>query len=123
MFRLQCEGCKKYFDFCCANPISRGTCPHCGEYLINKHRIVPWWYGRPIPGWLNIKWKDKIGRTVLIPEFYLEVHIWLMGEKGEKISPEDAIRYFVKSAKDTWGSEVEIISNKVWEEHIDSDCY
>lgn len=123
MRRVQCESCKKYFDFCDSNPLSRWTCPYCGKYLVKNHKIVPWWYGRSIPGWLNIKWKDRIGGIVLIPKFYLEVHIWLAGEKGETVSQEEAIRYFIKRAKDTWGSEIEVVDNRTWENHKDPEHY
>ena len=123
MRRLQCESCKGYFDFCGINPVSRWTCPYCGGYLVNNHRIVPWWHGRSIPGWLNIKWKNRIGGIVLIPKFYLEVHIWLAGEKGQDISMGDAIEYFRNRAKKTWKSEIEVIGNEEWERHMDPDSY
>lgn len=125
--RIECQNCGHYFDFC---PISRhrdSVCPNCGGYFVNFFRgldlklikVVPWWYGKPVPGWITVEWeKDEAEKKyyAVIPEFYLDINIHLAVEKGENRTREQAIEFFRKHAKEYWGRELKIVSNDEWNE-------
>lgn len=82
--RVQCLKCGKYFDLCPNIYHKDSVCPYCGEYFIGFGigqargfiKEVPWWYGKPIPGWFEVEWGENHGYDpyALIPEFYVDVH-------------------------------------------------
>lgn len=115
LYRVKCKNCGGFFDLYSRARHSQKTCPFCGKY--NCFEVVPDWYGRPIPTWLEIIWGEGERKDfVFIPEYYLEVHTYLMGQKGQLITRAEALAYFERRAQKEWGRRVEVISNHLWRE-------
>ena len=122
--RIQCLKCNHYFNFCLLSPHRDSVCPGCEQYFISflhgkDHefiREVPWWYSRPIPGWVEVvqEKKDKMYFSI-IPVFYLDVHMWLSREKGNKITRGEVIVFFQNHVKEHFGRILEVVSNAKWE--------
>lgn len=123
--RVQCLKCGKYFDLCPNIYHKDSVCPYCGEYFIGFGigqargfiKEVPWWYGKPIPGWLEVEWGENHGLDpcALIPEFYLHVHMYLSAKNGKPITELEARRYFAQRAKEYWGLPIIIMGNEEWD--------
>jgi hypothetical protein len=113
--RVKCKKCGGFFDLYSRAWHSQKTCPFCGSY--NYFTIVPDWYGRPIPGWLEIIWGEGGKKdSVFIPEYYLEVRIYLAGQKGQSITIAEALAYFERRAQGEWKRRVEVMPNHLWRE-------
>lgn len=132
--RLRCDQCGNYKTICLneicplfADRREPDKCLVCGNILSKLLHQVPWWYGREIPKSVEFWWPEKLmkqGRHVTeIPEFFLEVNIWLAGIKGERRKEDEVIRYFENEAKKVFpNAEVVVISNEEWAMTHDTRC-
>jgi len=128
-FRLQCGSCGHYFSFdeSCGHEC---ICPSCknsfGNLLHGLEnglvREAPWWHGKDVPEEIITISEFHLYKPVeKIPQFYIDVHIFFMGQFGIKVSEEDALQYLYAKIRRRagWGMPTMIVlENEEWVEEL-----
>lgn len=71
--------------------------------------------GKIIPGCVDFGLEIVDGEKIaVIPQFYLDDHKWLRGEKGEQLDPKQCEDFFCERAKKVGLVGLKIVTNDEW---------